>query len=76
MQADPFSPVCQLYAPIYRQATVADLEAHPDLDFGPAETVTAYDSIKAGFEDFRPASLRAGPSSTSRRAAGRGRPGA
>jgi hypothetical protein len=51
-QADPFSPVCQVYAPIYRQVTIADLEAHPDLNFGPAETVTAYDSIKAGFEDF------------------------
>jgi hypothetical protein len=52
LQASRFSPVCQTYAPIYRQVTVADLEAHPDLNFGPAETVTAYDSIKAGFEDF------------------------
>ncbi len=51
-QGSPFSPVCQVYAPIYRQVTLADLVAHPDLDFGPAETVTAYDSIKAGFEDF------------------------
>ncbi|MGH3153928.1 MAG: DUF3089 domain-containing protein, partial [Streptosporangiaceae bacterium] len=51
-QASPFSPVCQVYAPIYRQVTVADLVAHPDLNFGPAETVTAYNSIKAGFEDF------------------------
>ncbi len=52
VQATPFSPVCQVYAPIYRQVTVADLETHPDLNFGLAETVTAYDSIKAGFEDF------------------------
>jgi hypothetical protein len=52
LQASPFSPVCQTYAPIYRQVTLADLETHPDLNFGPAETVTAYDSIKAGFEDF------------------------
>jgi Protein of unknown function (DUF3089) len=52
LQATPFSPVCQIYAPIYRQVTLADLVAHPDLNFGPAETVTAYDSIKAGFEDF------------------------
>jgi Protein of unknown function (DUF3089) len=51
-QATPFSPVCQVYAPIYRQVTVADLATHPDLNLGPAETVTAYDSIKAGFEDF------------------------
>jgi Protein of unknown function (DUF3089) len=50
--ASPFSPDCQIYAPIYRQVTVADLLAHPNLNFGPAETVTAYDSIKAGFEDF------------------------
>jgi len=52
VQASPFSPVCQIYAPIYRQVTLADLAAHPDLNFGPAETVTAYNSIKAGFEDF------------------------
>ena len=51
-QATHFSQVCQVYAPIYRQVTVADLAAHPDLNFGPAETVTAYNSIKAGFEDF------------------------
>jgi len=51
-QGSPFSPVCQVYAPIYRQVTLADLEQHPNLNFGPAETVTAYDSIKSGFEDF------------------------
>jgi hypothetical protein len=51
-QATPFSPDCQVYAPIYRQVTLAGLAAHPDLNLGPAETVTAYDSIKAGFEDF------------------------
>jgi hypothetical protein len=51
-QAAPFSPLCQLYAPIYRQVTLTDLLAHPGLDFGPAETVTAYDSIWSGFEDF------------------------
>jgi hypothetical protein len=51
-QGSPFSPVCQVYAPIYRQVTLADLAAHPDLNFGPAETVTAYDSIRSGFEDF------------------------
>jgi hypothetical protein len=52
VQATPFSPVCQVYAPIYRQVTVAGLEKHPDLNVGPAQTVIAYDSIKAGFEDF------------------------
>jgi Protein of unknown function (DUF3089) len=51
-QGSPFSPVCQVYAPIYRQVTLADLEQHPNLNLGPAETVTAYDSIRSGFEDF------------------------
>lgn len=51
-QAAPFSPLCQVYAPIYRQATLADLAAHPDLDLGRAESVVAYGSIRAGFEDF------------------------
>jgi hypothetical protein len=50
--ASPFSPLCEVYAPIYRQVTVADLEAHPNLDFGSAETITAYNSIRSGFEDF------------------------
>ena len=49
-QAAPFAPACEVYAPIYRQVTLAALAAHPDLNFGPAETVTAYDSIKSGFE--------------------------
>jgi pimeloyl-ACP methyl ester carboxylesterase len=51
-EGSPFAPVCQVYAPIYRQVTVADLEQHPNLDFGPPETVTAYDSIRSGFEAF------------------------
>ena len=29
VQADPFSPVCQVYAPIYRQVTLADLDGAP-----------------------------------------------
>jgi Protein of unknown function (DUF3089) len=52
VQGSPFSRLCQVYAPIYRQVTLADLAAHPNLNFGSAETVTAYDSIRAGFEDF------------------------
>ncbi|MGH3210095.1 MAG: DUF3089 domain-containing protein [Trebonia sp.] len=51
-QASPFAPDCEVYAPVYRQVTLAALAAHPDLNFGPAETVTAYDSVRAGFEDF------------------------
>jgi hypothetical protein len=47
-----FAPLCAMYAPIYRQVTEAGLAAHPDLDLGSAETVTAYDSIRSGFEDF------------------------
>lgn len=31
---------------------MAGLQAHPDLNFGAAESVTAYDSIRSGFEDF------------------------
>jgi Protein of unknown function (DUF3089) len=50
--AAPFSSVCKVYAPIYRQVTLAGLAAHPDLNFGAAESVTAYDSIRSGFEDF------------------------
>jgi hypothetical protein len=51
-QGAPFSPLCQVYAPIYRQVTLADLVAHPGLNFGTAESVTAYDSIRSGFENF------------------------
>ncbi|MGH2930389.1 MAG: DUF3089 domain-containing protein, partial [Solirubrobacteraceae bacterium] len=51
-QAAPFSPDCQVYAPIYREVTLAALRVHSDLDFGRAERVTAYDSIRSGFEAF------------------------
>lgn len=51
-QGAPFSPDCQVYAPIYRQVTETGLLEHPDLDFGTAESVVAYDSIRSGFEDF------------------------
>ena len=51
-QGSPFSPICQVYAPIYRQVTVAYLKEHPNLELGTAESVTAYDSIRSGFEDF------------------------
>ena len=33
-QGSPFSPICQVYAPIYRQVTAADLKKHPNLDLG------------------------------------------
>ncbi len=51
-QASRFSQVCRVYAPMYRQVTLSYLASHPDLNLGPPETVTAFDSIRAGFEDF------------------------
>lgn len=51
-EASPFSPVCQVYAPIYRQVTVAAIQAHPDLNVGQAAIDTAYDSVRAAFYDF------------------------
>lgn len=51
-EASPFSPVCQVYAPIYRQVTVAAIQTHPDLNVGPVAIDTAYDSVRAAFDDF------------------------
>jgi hypothetical protein len=51
-EAAPFSPLCSLYAPIYRQVTVSYVRAHPNIHFAPAVTATAYDSIRAGFQDY------------------------
>lgn len=49
-QASRFSQVCQVYAPIYRQVTLAGLLAGAAFRAGP--TATAYASIASGFEDF------------------------
>jgi hypothetical protein len=49
-QASRFSTVCRVWAPMYRQITLAGLETDPTIT-SPA-TVTAYDSIRAGFEDY------------------------
>jgi pimeloyl-ACP methyl ester carboxylesterase len=49
-QASRFSQVCQVYAPIYSQVTLAGLVSGAGAS--PDETVTAYDSIASGFEDF------------------------
>ncbi|HUB75880.1 MAG TPA: DUF3089 domain-containing protein [Solirubrobacteraceae bacterium] len=49
-QAARFSTVCRVYAPIYRQVTLAGLLSGEADKPGP--TATAYDSIRAGFEDF------------------------
>ncbi|MGA2527705.1 MAG: DUF3089 domain-containing protein [Acidimicrobiales bacterium] len=49
-QASRFSTVCRVWAPMYRQITLAGLETDPtgaDLAIE-----TAYDSIRSGFEDY------------------------
>ena len=51
-QASRFSQVCNVYAPVYRQITLHELTAHPDLVFPASVGLTAYDSMLAGFEDF------------------------
>jgi hypothetical protein len=51
-EAAPFSPLCAVYAPIYRQVTVSYVRAHPNIHFAPKVTATAYDSIRAGFQDY------------------------
>jgi hypothetical protein len=51
-QASRFSQVCRVYAPIYRQVTLPYLVTHLGAGFSPAATMTAYDSIRSGFEDF------------------------
>jgi pimeloyl-ACP methyl ester carboxylesterase len=51
-QAAPFSAVCRVYAPIYRQVTLLGLSEARDLDVNPAATSTAYESLRSSFEDF------------------------
>jgi DUF3089 family protein len=49
-QASRFSTVCRVWAPMYRQITLAGLETVP---IGTSPVIeTAYDSIRAGFEDY------------------------
>ena len=49
-QASRFSTVCRVYAPMYRQITLAGLETLTMSSS--ASDVIAYDSIRAGFEDY------------------------
>ncbi len=49
-QASRFSTLCRVWAPMYRQITLAGLYADPGVTA--PSTVTAYDSIRAGFEDY------------------------
>lgn len=51
-EASRFSTVCRVWAPMYRQVTLAELAAHPDLDVPAAATATAYLSLRSGFEDY------------------------
>lgn len=51
-QASPFSQVCRVWAPMYRQVTLAELSRFPDLDVPRAATAVAYDSLRSAFEDY------------------------
>jgi hypothetical protein len=51
-QASRFSTVCRVWAPVYRQITLSRLFALPLLNANSSATVTAYDSVQAGFEDY------------------------
>jgi hypothetical protein len=49
-QASPFSQVCNVYAPVYRQITLAALD-HPHR-ITPAAALLAYGSVLAAFRDY------------------------
>jgi pimeloyl-ACP methyl ester carboxylesterase len=49
-QASRFAQVCQVYAPVYRQVTLAGLLTGAGTQAGPV--AIAYNSIAAAFEDF------------------------
>lgn len=51
-EASPFSSVCRVWAPVYRQVTLATLQKYPDLRIPATATDTAYDSLRAAFEDY------------------------
>jgi hypothetical protein len=51
-QASRFSQVCRVFAPMYRQVTLAGLAAYPDLDLPSADEAVAYSSLLAGFENY------------------------
>jgi hypothetical protein len=49
-QASRFSQVCRVYAPMYRQLTLASITGRAPADA--ADVTLAYDSALAGFEDY------------------------
>ena len=51
-QASRFSAVCRVWAPMYHQITAARLFALPLLTATSPPVVTAYHSLRAGFEDY------------------------
>jgi len=51
-QASRFSQTCRVWAPMYRQSTVAAADVHSPTLFPPASADIAYQSLKAGFEDY------------------------
>jgi hypothetical protein len=51
-QASRFSQVCRVFAPVYRQVTLATLAAYPSLDLPSSDTNVAYMSLLQGFEDY------------------------
>jgi len=51
-QAAPFSRVCRVFAPMYRQVTLAQLAAYPNLDVPASYGLTAYNSLLAGFDNY------------------------
>ncbi len=51
-QASRFSQVCRVYAPIYRQVTLAALAAYPSLDLPASDEAVAYASLLAGFDAY------------------------
>jgi len=51
-QASRFSQACRVYAPMYRQVTLAGLAAYLSLGLGGNAETIAYRSLLAGFEDY------------------------
>jgi hypothetical protein len=51
-QASRFSAACRVFAPMYRQVTLAGLLLHPSLEVPKAEEDIAYSSLLAGFRYY------------------------
>jgi hypothetical protein len=51
-QVAPFSGVCRVFAPMYRQVTLFGLAGYPSLNVPAAYGDIAYESLLSGFEDY------------------------